>query len=75
MVKTRSNGRLEEEEVDNVEPLAKYSKTEEEVVDLLRQFQVDNIPFLMLVAIVEGQHQVMKVFSGVKDIANLYGGG
>ena len=45
-----------------------------EMVELLRQYQVDNFPLLMVVAIVEGQHQVMKVFSGVKDIATLYQG-
>jgi hypothetical protein len=45
-----------------------------EVVELLRQYQVENYPLMMVVMLLEGQHQVMKVFTGVKNIPTLYQG-
>ena len=41
------------------------------VVELLRQYQVENYPLLMVVMMLEGEDQVMKVFTGVKDIPTL----
>ena len=45
-----------------------------EVVDLIRQYQVEDYPLLMVVMLLDGQHQVMRVFSGVQDIPTLYQG-
>jgi hypothetical protein len=42
-----------------------------EVVDLIRQYQLEDYPLLMVVMLLDGQHQVMKVFSGVQDIPTL----
>ena len=41
------------------------------MVDLIRQYQVEDFPLLMVVMLLDGQHQFMKVFFGVQDIPTL----
>ena len=42
-----------------------------DVVELLRQYQKDQFPLLMVVSWLNGKHQVLKVFTGVKDVKTL----
>ena len=43
-----------------------------DVVELLRQYQMEQFPLLLVVSLLDGKHQVLKVFSGVKDVETLY---
>ena len=42
-----------------------------DVVELLRQYQKDQFPLLMVVSWLNGKHQVLNVFTGVKDVKTL----
>jgi len=39
-----------------------------EVVDMMKQYEVEQFPLIMIVMLLEGSHQVMKVFSGVGNV-------
>jgi len=43
-----------------------------DVVELLRQYEMEQFPLLLVVSLLDGKHQVLKVFSGVKDVETLY---
>jgi len=43
-----------------------------DVVELLRHYQTEQFPLLLVVSLLNGKHQVLKVFSGVKDVKTLH---
>jgi len=43
-----------------------------DVVELLKQYQKDQFPLLLVVSLLNGKHQVLKVFTGVRDVETLH---
>jgi len=42
-----------------------------DVVDLVKQYEVEQFPLLMVVMLLQGEHRVMKLFSGVGNVITL----